>query len=65
MAIEALRLMEDGRYRYLPIVDDGKVVSIVSRFGALDGGAPGDRRQVLTRRAEPPFGRTFPRAFRH
>jgi CBS domain-containing protein len=31
-AIEALRLMEDGRYRHLPIVDDGKVVGIVSRF---------------------------------
>jgi CBS domain-containing protein len=32
MAIEALRLMEDHRYRHLPIVDDGKVVGIVSRF---------------------------------
>ena len=32
MAIEALRLMEDGRYRHLPIVDEGKVVGIVSRF---------------------------------
>ena len=32
MAIEALRLMEDDRYRHLPIVDDGKVVGIVSRF---------------------------------
>jgi CBS domain-containing protein len=32
MAIEALRLMEDGRYRHMPIVDDGKVVGIVSRF---------------------------------
>jgi len=32
MAIEALRLMEDGRYRHLPIVDDGRVVGIVSRF---------------------------------
>jgi CBS domain-containing protein len=32
MAIDALRLMEDGRYRHLPIVDDGKVVGIVSRF---------------------------------
>jgi predicted transcriptional regulator len=32
IAIEALRLMEDGRYRYLPIVDDGKVVGTVSRF---------------------------------
>jgi CBS domain-containing protein len=31
-AIEALRLMEDGPYRHLPIVDDGKVVGIVSRF---------------------------------
>jgi len=32
IAIEALRLMEDGRYRHLPIVDNGKVVGIVSRF---------------------------------
>ena len=32
IAIEALRLMQDGRYRHLPIVDDGKVVGIVSRF---------------------------------
>jgi len=31
-AIEALRLMEAGRFRHLPIVDDGKVVGIVSRF---------------------------------
>jgi signal-transduction protein with cAMP-binding, CBS, and nucleotidyltransferase domain len=31
-AIEALRLMEDGRYRHLPIVEDGKVMGIVSRF---------------------------------
>ena len=32
IAIEALRLMEDGRYRHLPIVEDGKLVGIVSRF---------------------------------
>jgi len=31
-AIEALRLMEDGRYRHLPVVDGGRVVGIVSRF---------------------------------
>jgi CBS domain-containing protein len=31
-AIEALRLMEDRRYRHVPIVDGGKVVGIVSRF---------------------------------
>jgi CBS domain-containing protein len=31
-AIEALRQMEDGRYRHLPIVEGGKVVGIVSRF---------------------------------
>ena len=30
--IEALRLMEDGRYRHLPIVENGKVVGVVSRF---------------------------------
>jgi CBS domain-containing protein len=32
IAIQALRLMDDGRYRHLPIVDDGRVVGIVSRF---------------------------------
>ena len=44
-AIEALRLMEGGRYRHVPIVEDGKVVGIVSRFDIsgleldrLDGG---------------------------
>ena len=31
-AIEALRLMQDGRCRHVPIVDHGKVVGIVSRF---------------------------------
>ena len=31
-AIEALRLMEDGRYRHMPVVDGGRVVGIVSRF---------------------------------
>ena len=31
-AIEVLRLMEDGRYRHMPIVDNGKVVGIVSRY---------------------------------
>jgi CBS domain-containing protein len=30
-AIEALRRMQDGGYRHLPIVDKGKVVGIVSR----------------------------------
>ncbi|MEE8152202.1 MAG: CBS domain-containing protein [candidate division NC10 bacterium] len=36
-ALEALRLMEDGGYRHLPVVADGRLVSIVSRrdfFGA-------------------------------
>jgi len=30
-AIEALRLMNDGGYRHLPIVEQGRVVGIVSR----------------------------------
>ena len=30
-AIEALRLMNDGGYRHLPIVERGRVVGIVSR----------------------------------
>ena len=29
-AIEALRLMQDGGYRHFPVVDNGKVVGIVS-----------------------------------
>jgi hypothetical protein len=31
-AIEALRLMEDGRYRHVPVVEGSRVVGIVSRF---------------------------------
>ncbi len=31
-AIAALRLMEDGRYRHVPIVEEGKIIGIVSRF---------------------------------
>ena len=31
-AIEGLRLMEDGRYRHVPVVEGGRVVGIVSRF---------------------------------
>jgi len=31
-AIEGLRLMEDGRYRHVPVVDGDRVVGIVSRF---------------------------------
>ena len=31
-AIEVLRLMEDGRYRHVPIVEGDKVVGIVSRY---------------------------------
>jgi len=30
-AVEALRLMQDGGYRHVPIVDQGRVVGIVSR----------------------------------
>ena len=30
-AIEALRLMQDGGYRHLPVVDKGTVVGVVSR----------------------------------
>ena len=30
LAIEALRLMQDGGYRHVPITDDGRVVGIVS-----------------------------------
>jgi CBS domain-containing protein len=31
-AIEALRLMEDARFRHLPVVEDGRIAGIVSRF---------------------------------
>jgi CBS domain-containing protein len=30
-AIEALRLMQDGGYRHLPVVENGKVVGVVSK----------------------------------
>ena len=30
-AIDALRLMRDGGYRHVPVVDDGVIVGIVSR----------------------------------
>jgi CBS domain-containing protein len=30
-AIEALRIMQDGGYRHIPVVDDGQIVGIVSR----------------------------------
>jgi CBS domain-containing protein len=30
-AIDALRLMQDGAFRHVPIVEDGKVVGIISR----------------------------------
>lgn len=30
--IEALRLMNDGGFRHLPVVQDGKVLGIVSRY---------------------------------
>lgn len=31
LAIEALRLMQEGGYRHLPVVEDGRLVGIVSR----------------------------------
>ena len=31
-AIEVLRLMEDGRYRHVPIIENDKVVGVVSRY---------------------------------
>ena len=30
-AIEALRLMQDGGYRHIPVIDNGKVVGVVSK----------------------------------
>ena len=30
-AIDALRLMQDGGYRHLPVVDEGRVLGLVSR----------------------------------
>ena len=30
-AIEALRMMQDGGYRHLPVVDGDKVIGVVSR----------------------------------
>ena len=31
LAIDALRMMQDGRYRHLPVIDQGRIVGIVSR----------------------------------
>jgi len=31
MAVEALRHMQDGGYRHLPVVEDGRVLGVVSR----------------------------------
>jgi CBS domain-containing protein len=31
-AIDALRLMEDARIRHVPVVDEGRLLGIVSRF---------------------------------
>ncbi len=31
LAIDALRMMQDGHYRHLPVVDEGKLVGLVSR----------------------------------
>lgn len=31
-AIEALRLMNDGGFRHLPVVQDGKLLGVVSRY---------------------------------
>ncbi len=31
MAIEALRLMSDGGYRHIPVVEKGKLVGVISR----------------------------------
>ena len=30
-AIEALRMMQDGGYRHLPVVEDGTVLGVASR----------------------------------
>lgn len=31
LAVEALRLMRDGRYRHLPVVDSGRILGILSQ----------------------------------
>ncbi len=45
-AIEALRLMEDGGFRHVPVVDDGRVVGIVA-WGDFRG-AEHDRLETET-----------------
>jgi CBS domain-containing protein len=35
-AIEALHRMQDGRFRHLPVVEDGKLVGVLSRRDFLD-----------------------------
>jgi CBS domain-containing protein len=63
-AIDALRLMEVGGYRHLPIVDDGNVAGIFSRFDSngieldrLDDAGCVARRPLARSRAIGP-GRT-------
>ena len=37
-AIDALRLMNDGSFRHVPVVDDGRIAGVVSRsdFSGLE-----------------------------
>jgi len=50
-AIEALRLMQDGGFRHIPITDDGRVVGIVSRgdFRGLEKARLDDETRMFER----------------
>jgi CBS domain-containing protein len=50
-AIEALRLMQDGGFRHIPITEDGRVVGIVSRgdFRGLEKARLDDETRMFER----------------
>ena len=47
-AISALRLMEDSGFRHLPVVDDGRILGVVSRrdFAGEDKARLEDERRI-------------------
>jgi len=47
-AIGALRLMEDAGFRHLPVVEDGRILGVVSRrdFSGLDKARLEDERRI-------------------
>ena len=50
-AIDALRLMQDGGFRHVPIVDQGRIVSVVSRgdFRGLEQARLDEETELMER----------------